>query len=217
MSKLNEKVKINIEVLKKAYPDAKIALNFGDEWQLLVAVILSAQCTDVRVNMVTPPLFKRFPSVGDFADCEIEELEKLIYSTGFYRNKAKNIKSSAKMIVSDFGENVPNTMANLLKLPGVARKTANVVLHAAFGKTEGIVVDTHVARLAGRLGWVDKKLSDNKNAIKIETQMMELVPKRDWGNVAHLLIWHGRKICVARKPKCKVCPLNSMCPSAELG
>ncbi len=121
------------------------------------------------------------------------------------------------MIVSDFGENVPNTMANLLKLPGVARKTANVVLHAAFGKTEGIVVDTHVARLAGRLGWVDKKLSDNKNAIKIETQMMELVPKRDWGNVAHLLIWHGRKICVARKPKCKVCPLNSMCPSAELG
>lgn len=204
-----------IEILKKTYPEAKIALKFGDKFQLLVAVILSAQCTDKRVNMVTPALFKRFPRIGDFARCDINELEKLIYSTGFYKNKAKNIKAAAVKILSEFGGKMPNTMADLLKLPGVARKTANVILSNGFGKNEGIVVDTHVCRVSGLLGLVPMKLSKAKNAVKIEQKLMKIVPKEDWGDFSHLLIAHGRNICVARRPKCKVCPLNKICPSAN--
>lgn len=205
-----------IEVLKKTYPEAKIALKFGDKFQLLVAVILSAQCTDKRVNMVTPALFKCFPRVENFAKCDITELEKLIYSTGFYKNKAKNIKAAAVKILAEFGGKMPSIMGDLLKLPGVARKTANVILSSGFDKNEGIVVDTHVCRISGLLGLVSMKLSRTKNAVKIEQRLMDLVPRSDWGNFAHLLIAHGRNICVARRPKCKVCPLNKICPGADL-
>lgn len=204
-----------IRILKKAYPDARIALNFGDNFQLLVAVILSAQCTDERVNKVTPALFKKYPAVRDFAKAGLGELEKMIYSTGFYRNKAKNIKAAAEKIVADFGGKVPDNMEDLLTLPGVARKTANVVLDSGFGKHEGIVVDTHVCRVSGMLGLVPMALSKAKNAVKIEERLMKIVPRKEWGKFAHLLVFHGRRICVARRPKCKICPLNKLCPSAD--
>ena len=210
------KVSEVIRLLKKQYPNATIALKYGNNFQLLVAVILSAQCTDERVNKVTPVLFKRFSTVEDFAGCDILELEKLIYSTGFYKNNAKNIRAAAVKVVKDFGGKVPDNMKDLLTLPGVARKTANVILFEAFGKTEGIVVDTHVARISGLLGLVSKKLSEAKNAVKIEERLMELVPKKDWGNIAYLFIDHGRAICVARRPKCEICPLNKICPSSRV-
>lgn len=203
-----------IKILKKTYPDARIALHFASKFQLLVAVILSAQCTDERVNKVTPALFARFPGVRDFAECDMEELMGLIYSTGFYRNKAKNIKAAAQKIVAEFAGEVPESMEDLLKLPGVARKTANVILSAAFGKNEGIVVDTHVARVSGMLGLVPMNLSRAKNAVKIERILMGIVPRAEWGKFAHLLIRHGRKICIARRPKCGICPLRGLCPNA---
>lgn len=204
-----------IKILKKKYPDAKIALNFGNLFQLLVAVVLSAQCTDVRVNKITPALFRRFPDVRAFSMAKIGDLEKMIYSTGFYKNKAKNIKAAAEKIVKDFGEKLPDNMKNLLSLPGIARKSANVILETGFGKVEGITVDTHVCRVSGMLGLVDKKLSKSKNALKIEQILMEKVPRVDWGIFPHLLIFHGRQICVARRPKCEICPLNKICPSAS--
>lgn len=209
-------VRETLEILRKTYPDAKIALDFGTNFQLLVAVILSAQCTDERVNKVTPPLFARFPEPKDFAQASQEEIEKYIFSTGFYRSKAKNIKGAATRIVNDFDGKVPANMIDLLSLPGVARKTANVVLHTGFGVSEGIVVDTHVARMSGRLGWVPRKMSDAKDAVKIEKELVEIIPRENWGKLSHLLIFHGRRICVARKPKCAVCPLNKICPSAKL-
>ena len=205
-----------IRMLKKQYPDSTIALNYGNTFQLLVAVILSAQCTDVRVNKVTPGLFKRFPEVKNFAECEIEELEKMIYSTGFYKNKAKNIKAAAQKIMAEFNGKVPGRMEDLLGLPGVARKTANVVLSSGFGQNEGIVVDTHVARICGLLGLVPKKLSETKNAVKIEEILMKIIPRSEWANFSFLLIDHGRAICIARKPKCGICPLNKICPSAKI-
>lgn len=205
-----------IQILKKTYPNAKVELDFENNWQLLVAVILSAQCTDKRVNKVTPVLFKRFPKVQDFAQCEIEELERLIYSTGFYRNKAKNIKAASQKIVAEFDGKVPGRMEDLLKLPGVARKTANVILDAGFGRSEGVVVDTHVARVSGMLGLVEMKLSKAKNAVKIEQKLMEFTPRAEWGKFAHLLVWHGRRICIARKPKCGICPLKGLCPNAKI-
>ncbi len=205
-----------IRKLKKQYPDAGIELDFGNTFQLLVAVILSAQCTDVRVNKVTPPLFKAFPDVRDFAECKIVDLEKMIFSTGFYRNKAKNIRAAAVKILSDFGGKVPGTMDELLTLPGVARKTANVILNEAFGVSDGIVVDTHVIRIGGLLGLVSRKLVVAKNAVRIEAELMKIVPKKDWSNISHLLIWHGRRICVARKPQCAICPLSQICPSSTV-
>lgn len=205
-----------IQILKKQYTDAKVELNFGDNFQLLVAVTLSAQCTDERVNKVTPALFKRFPKVQDFAQCRVDELERLIYSTGFYKNKAKNIKAASQKIAAEFGGKVPGRMEDLLKLPGVARKTANVILNAGFGRSEGIVVDTHVARVSGMLGLVDMKLSKAKNAVKIEQRLMEMVPRGVWGKFAHLLVWHGRRICIARKPKCEICPVRGLCPNARV-
>ena len=204
-----------IKILKKAYPGTTIALKFGNLFQLLVAVQLSAQCTDERVNKVTPSLFKQFPGVKNFAECNVGELERLIYSTGFYRNKARNIRASAVKILANFGGKVPDNMKDLLSLPGVARKTANVILSAGFGRSEGIVVDTHVARLTGRLGFVSMKLSKAKNAVKIEQELMGLVPREDWGIFSYLMITHGRRICVARTPKCRICVLNKICPSAE--
>ncbi len=205
-----------IRILKKKYPDSKIALDYGNLFQLVVAVILSAQCTDVRVNKVTPALFKRFPEVEDFAECDVHELEKLIYSTGFYKNKAKNIKGAAQKIVKDFGGEVPGNMEELLSLPGVARKTANVVLSSGFGRNEGIVVDTHVARICGLLGLVPKKMSDAKSAVKIEQILVKLLPQKDWGIFSFLMIDHGRAICIARRPRCEICPLEKICPSARI-
>lgn len=216
MKKLKAHAAKIIRILKKQYPDSKIALNYGNLFQLVVAVILSAQCTDVRVNMVTPALFKRFPDAKDFAKCDVSELEKMIYSTGFYKNKAKNIKGAAEKVMKDFGGKVPRTMEELLSLPGVARKTANVVLSSGFGRNEGIVVDTHVARICGLLGLVPKKMSDAKNAVKIEQILIKIIPQKDWGIFSFLMIDHGRAICIARRPKCGICPLNKICPSAEV-
>lgn len=209
---------MNIEAviaeLKRFHKDAKIALNYESNFQLLVAVILSAQCTDERVNMVTPALFARFPDAEAMAKADLEELEKLIYSTGFYKNKAKNIKGAAQRIVEEFDGDLPRTMEEMLTLPGAARKTANVVLREAFGVVVGIVVDTHVTRLSTRLGLISKKAAKSKNAVRIEKELMKVIPREDWGIIAHLLIHHGRKICPARKPKCEKCTISEYCPSA---
>jgi endonuclease-3 len=205
-----------INILEKTYPDAKIELNFGDTFQLLVAVILSAQCTDVRVNQVTPALFEKLPDVKAFAKATLEEIEKYIYSTGFYKAKARSIKGAAEKILKNFKGKVPSKMDDLLTLPGVARKTANVVLSSGFGVNEGVVVDTHVARISGKLGLVAKKLALQKNAVKIEQELMKIVPKSKWGKFSHMIVWHGRRVCFARKPNCKGCPLNKICPSSEV-
>lgn len=212
----NEKHKKILDVLKKTYPRARIALNFKDMWQLLVVVILSAQCTDERVNKISPDLFKKFKSIKDFANCKIGDLEKAIYSTGFYKAKAKNIKGAAKMILEKFKGKVPSEMDDLLKIPGVARKTANVILWVAYGKNEGMVVDTHVCRISGLLGFVPMKMAKKKDAVGIEKMLMKIVPKKDWGNFSMQVVHHGRKICVARKPKCEICTLNKLCPSAKI-
>jgi endonuclease-3 len=196
-----------IEILKKEYGGAHVALKYDNPFQLLVAVILSAQCTDVQVNKVTPALFKRFPTPEAMAKADISEIEELIRSTGFFRNKAKNIKNAAKIIVEKFGGKVPDTMEELLTLPGVARKTANIVLYNAFGKVDGIAVDTHVKRLAKRLG-----LTKEDNPVKIERDLMALIPKELWGPISYMLIEHGRRICKARKPDCENCPLKELCP-----
>jgi len=199
-------------LLKKAYPDAKIALVHKGPVQLLVATIMSAQCTDVRVNIVTKDLFKKYKNVRAFADCDLGELEEDIRSTGFYRNKAKNIKEACTAIVEDFGGEVPGTMKELVSLSGVGRKTANVLLGNAFD-TPGITCDTHVIRLSRRLG-----LSVSSDPVKLEHDLMEIVPKKKWGGwtmFSHLLIFHGRNICKARKPNCDNCPVAKHCPSAN--
>ena len=192
------------------YPDAKCALNHRNAFELLIATILSAQCTDVRVNMVTPALFKKFPTPQAFTKAEIEEIETLIRSTGFYHNKAKSILGASRLIVEKFHGKVPDTMEELLLLPGVARKTANVVLGNAFGKNEGMVVDTHIGRLSGRLG-----LSKHEQPVKIEKDLMALFPRQSWMMLAHLLIYHGRQVCAARKPACARCSLLDLCPAGK--
>jgi endonuclease-3 len=206
---MKERVKESITLLKKEYPDVKIALEYINPLQLLIATILSAQCTDKKVNEVTQKLFMKYRTLQDYVKIPQEELEKDIYSTGFYRNKAKNIKKLSEILVSNFNSVVPDTMDELLTLPGVARKTANIVLSGAFGKIEGIAVDTHVKRLSERLG-----LSTNTDQDKIEKDLMNLVPKNDWSVFTLLLIHHGRNICMAKKPLCKECVLNKICPSA---
>src|SRR5579862_248425 len=195
--------------LKKAYPDAKTELDFTDPWQLLVATILSAQSTDRTVNLVTPGLFARFPTPASLALANPGEVETIIKSTGFFRNKTKSIVGAAKAITERHGGVVPSTMAQLVDLPGVGRKTANVVLGNAFHTNEGVVVDTHVTRLAKRLG-----LTANTDAVKIEQDLMPVVPRRDWTIFSHLLIFHGRRVCFARKPNCAGCVLADICPSA---
>ncbi len=198
-----------IAILKRTYPDAHCMLNRGNPLQLLIATILSAQCTDVRVNIVTKDLFKKYRTVAAYAAADQEELETDIRTTGFFRNKAKNIRGSAARIISEYSGKVPDNMADLLSLPGVARKTANCVLSNAFGKNDGVVVDTHVKRLAGRLGF-----SSQKTPEKIEQDLMPLLDQEDWGLTSHLLIFHGRETCTARKPNCPACKLNKLCPSA---
>ena len=198
-----------LELLEKEHEDAEIALNFSNNLELLVATILSAQCTDKRVNMVIKKLFKKYRRAEDYADADLKELEEDIKSTGFYRNKAKNIKRSCQLLINKFGSQIPKTMEEMLELPGVGRKTANILLSNAFGVIEGIAVDTHVRRLAKRLG-----LTKHDDPNKIERDLMETVPKDKWMRIADLLIFHGRRICAARKPECKICVLNRLCPSA---
>jgi len=195
--------------LERVYPHARIALNFSNPLELLVATILSAQSTDVGVNKTTPALFARYKTAADYAGADVAELESMVKSTGFYRNKARSIMGAAKVIAENFGGQVPRTMAEIITLPGVARKTGNVVLFNAYGVTEGIAVDTHVIRLSNRLG-----LSREKDPVKIERDLMRQVPKEKWGPFAYLLIDHGRAVCTARKPGCAVCVLNDICPSA---
>lgn len=199
--------------LKTLYADADCALLHRNALELLVATILSAQSTDANVNRVTPLLFARYPDARSLAEAEVAELEKIIHSTGFFRQKSRSILGAARRIVEVYGGNVPDTLAELVTLPGVARKTANVILGTWFGKNEGMVVDTHIGRLARRLGltWSSR---DEKDAGKIELDLMQVVPQAEWTFFGHALIWHGRKVCAARKPNCAACTLTANCPSA---
>lgn len=200
-----------IRRLKRAYPDAKCSLNHTNPFELLVATILSAQCTDERVNIVTADLFRKYRKPDDYLKVSPRELEKDIQSTGFFRNKTRSIQGTSKVLTEEFGGEVPRTMDELLELPGVARKTANVVLGNAFDIKVGIVVDTHVTRLSRRLG-----LTKEKDAQKIERDLVQIVPKKDWVIFSHLLIYHGRKICRARNPLCEECVIEKFCPSSYL-
>ncbi len=207
----DEKANKILALLKNEYPEIKIALHYSNPLELLIATILSAQCTDKQVNGVTKKLFIKFRMPQDFIRISQEELEKDIYSTGFYRSKAKNIIGACKIIASDYNSKVPDTMEELLKLPGVGRKTANIVLSGAFGKLEGMAVDTHVKRLSGRLG-----LTAHTDPEKIEKDLLKIIPKNDWDLFSLLLINHGRKVCAARKPLCGECILNKICPNAKI-
>jgi endonuclease-3 len=198
-----------IKLLEKEHSDAKIALHYANPLELLIATILSAQCTDERVNIVTKTLFRKYRSVEDYADADLKELEDDVRSTGFYRNKAKNIKKCCQMLIEKFNSEIPRTMEEILQLPGVARKTANIVLSNAYGVIEGIAVDTHVRRLAQRLG-----LTENDDPNKIEQDLMLIIPRSQWMRITDLLIFHGRRICTAKKPKCGECIVNKLCPSA---
>jgi endonuclease III len=198
-----------IEQLKKLYPTAKTALNYTTPLEILVATMLSAQTTDIRVNIVTQSLFKKYRSAKDYADAPITELEDDIHSTGFYHNKARNLKACCQMLIDKFGGQVPSTMDELIELPGVARKTANIVLYNAYDVTVGIAVDTHVMRLSQRLG-----LTEEKDQNKIERDLMALTSKENWMPLTDLLIYHGRQVCTAKKPRCDACVLNKFCPCA---
>ena len=200
-----------VKALKTAYPDAKCSLNFKNIHQLMVATILSAQCTDERVNIVTQDLFKKYRSIKDFAGAGIKQLEKDIHSTGFYRNKAKSIKTSAQQLLEHYSGSIPRTLDELVTLAGVGRKTGSVVLGAGYGLTEGVVVDTHVIRISNLL-----KLTNHKDAFKIEKELMKILPKRDWIIFTHLMIDHGRAVCIARRPDCANCTLKNLCPSAKI-
>lgn len=204
-----EQIQAIIAELRRLYPDAKCTLNFSNPLELLIATQLSAQCTDERVNIVTLDLFRKYRCAEDYATVSQEELEQGIRPTGFYRNKAKNIRAACQRLITNYGGEVPPTMADLLTLPGVARKTANVVLGNAFGIVEGIVVDTHVGRLARRFGW-----TANEDPAKVEQDLMQMVPQKNWLNLSHLMIYHGRAICLARRPLCEQCRLAQLCPSA---
>lgn len=200
-----------IRLLRRHYPQARTALDYRTPFEILVATILAAQCTDERVNKVTPGLFRKYTSPADFARADSIELEKDVRSTGFFRNKARNIVGASRMIVDEFGGTVPDSMEKLVTLPGVARKTANIVLSAGFGKAEGIAVDTHARRLSQRLG-----LSRETDPVKIERDLLAIIPKKDWLDFNYLLVDHGRAVCQARKPKCPECFLRTICPSATV-
>ena len=210
MKKKQERALEIVHGLKRMYPKAKCSLDFTNPFELLIATMLSAQSTDARVNIVTKSLFRKYPSAAVMAKASQPEMERDVKQTGFFRNKAKAVIAASKAIVEKHGGQVPDTMEELIALPGVGRKTANVVLSNAFKKPVGVVVDTHVARLAARLG-----LTANADAVKIEEDLMKLIPPKEWTAFSHRLIAHGRAICVARKPKCAECDLNELCPSAE--
>ncbi len=224
-----------IQILKKTYPDAHIVLKYGNNWELLAAVILSAQCTDIKVNQVTEKLFTKYRTLDDYVKADINEFEKDIKSTGFFRNKAKNILASAKLVKEKFKGIIPKTMEEILTLSGVARKTANIVLGNAYNVVEGIAVDTHVHRISQRLSLIDlnkiggkKRLTFKKNGKemidyikdadpnKIEKELMNKIPKDDWFKLTYMIIDHGRAICKAQNPKCEICPLNKLCPAARV-
>jgi endonuclease III len=205
-----ERIQEILKRLDQLYPDVTCALHHKSAWELLVATILSAQSTDVNVNRVTPELFRKYPTVEDFAALTPEQLQPDIYSTGFYRNKAKSVVGAAKKIMSDFGGQVPDDMEKILTLPGVARKTANVVLGSWFKKADGVVVDTHVTRISRRL-----ELTKSTVAPKIEQDLMKVIPREKWILFSHQIIWHGRKLCVARRPKCAECSLENLCHAAD--
>jgi endonuclease-3 len=205
-----ERISAILKLLDRAYPEARCALRHENAWQLLAATILSAQCTDVRVNMVTPELFRKYPTSAALARIEPEELEPLIRSTGFFRNKAKSLVGAARKVVEEFGGQVPQTMEELLTLPGVARKTANVVLGTWFGHGVGVVVDTHVHRISRRL-----ELTRADDPKQIERDLMKVIPPRKWIDFAHQIIHHGRALCTARSPKCAQCPLETLCHAAD--
>jgi endonuclease-3 len=200
-----------LDILQRTWPKATCELNFRNGYQLTVATILSAQSTDKMVNQVSPALFRRYPTPAALAEAEPAELETLIHSTGFFRQKARSLLGMARMVVADFGGKIPRTMEEIVKLPGVARKTANVVLGSAYGVASGVVVDTHVRRVAGRLG-----LTAQTDPVKIEVDLMEVVPRERWIDVGHQLIWHGRRICHAARPECTACPIAPLCPSAQV-
>jgi endonuclease-3 len=210
-AKEKEKLLEIIKRLKKEYPKPATALSFKTPFELLVATILSAQTTDVHVNKVTESLFRKYRTTKDYANVSLETLQKDLSSINFYNNKAKNIQASARIIIDKFNSTVPRSMEELTSLPGVARKTANIILSNAYGINEGIAVDTHVKRLAGRLG-----LTKYEDPVKIEKDLMAITPKEDWGNLSHLLIFHGRNICQAKKPKHNECVLYSLCPSRNI-
>jgi endonuclease III len=205
-----ERIAAILKALDEAYPDAVCALTHRSPWELLVATILSAQCTDVRVNMVTPELFKRFPTPAAMAKAELPELIEIIRTTGFFNNKAKSIKGAAKTITDQFGGKVPETLAELITVPGAARKTANVVLGVSYGNAEGVVVDTHVFRIAHRLD-----LTKSDTAEKVEQDLMRILPKDHWIQFSHQVIHHGRQVCIARNPKCDKCNLEQLCHSKD--
>lgn len=205
MYKKENAIKI-VEILKKYYPDAQCSLDFKTPFELVVATILSAQCTDERVNKTTPNIFNKYSTPEDFANIDIEELENLIHPCGFYKNKAKNIKACSQKIISDFNGNVPETAEELISLPGVGRKTANVVMLEAFGIAQGIAVDTHAKRISNLVG-----LSNESDPLKIEKNLLEIFPKEYLKDINHLFMWHGRNICIARNPKCDICPINKYC------
>jgi endonuclease-3 len=200
-----------LDILQRTWPKATCELDFRNAYQLTVATILSAQSTDKGVNLVTPALFRRYPNPAALAAANPAELEKMIHSTGFFRQKAKSLIGMARTVMTEFGGRIPRTMEEMVQLPGVARKTANVVLGSAYRITSGIVVDTHVRRVAGRLG-----LTREEDPVKIEGDLMEVAPRERWIDLGHQLIWHGRRICHARKPECPACPLAPLCPSAEV-
>lgn len=205
--KMNTKeIKTFVETLKQTYPDATCSLNFNTPFELVVSVILSAQCTDERVNKITPHIFNTYSTPKDFANIDLSELEDLIHSCGFYKNKAKNIKACANKLVSDFNGIVPQTMEELLLLPGIGRKSANVILLEAFGIAEGIAVDTHAKRISNRIG-----LSKQSDPEKIEQDLLKIYPKQYLKDINHLFVWHGRKTCMARKPQCELCTLKLFC------
>ncbi len=210
MKPAKERVKDIIRILHKRYPRSRTALSHNNPFRLLVATILSAQCTDERVNKITPSLFKKYKTIADFAKARQSILEQDIRSTGFYKNKAKNIIATSKKLVEEFNGRVPDTMDELVTLPGVARKTANIVLSSSFRKAEGIAVDTHVKRLSERLG-----LSKEKDPEKIEKDLMGIVPRKDWIDFNYLLVDHGRATCIARKPLCPGCVIKKMCPAVK--
>lgn len=211
LAKKEESAKAIYRILTKRYPNVTCELDFMDPLQLLVATVLSAQCTDKRVNAVTPALFKRYKKVEDFAGANLRELQSIIKSTGFYRAKAKNIKGLAMKIVKDYGGEVPDNLDQLVTLPGVGRKTANVVLGHAFN-TPGITVDTHFGRLSRRFGWTKET-----DPVKVEFAVAKLIPQKEWTNLSQRMIWHGRRICHSRKPACGACPLSELCPSFGIG
>ena len=198
-------------ILSKTYPNVRCELDYKTAYQLLVATVLSAQCTDKRVNQTTPALFKKYPNPVKMAQADIKDIQRLVKSTGFYRAKAKNIKTLSSKIITDFDGKVPNKLESLITLPGVGRKTANVVLGHAFG-IPGITVDTHFGRLSRRLGW-----SKQNNPVKVEFEVGELIPQKEWTNLSQRMIWHGRRVCHSRKPACGACPLAKLCPSYGIG